>query len=85
MSEVKGDWSTHDNKRYIGKIDRIYVSMSEDYEVEYFIDHYLETHGYVISHKNRDIITAALEDYPGRAPFKRDDLNAYLENLYPKK
>lgn len=38
-----GDWSSHDNKRYIGKIDRIYVAMTETYEVEYFIDQYLES------------------------------------------
>lgn len=24
-----GDWSTHDNKKYIGKLDRIYVSKTE--------------------------------------------------------
>lgn len=24
-----GDWSDHDNKKYVGKLDRIYVSMTE--------------------------------------------------------
>lgn len=46
--EELGDWSKHDNKKYIGKIDRIYVSMTEDYEVEYFIDQYLKTHKYEV-------------------------------------
>ncbi len=79
-----GDWSTHDNKKYIGKLDRIYVSKTEDYEVEYFIDHYLETRNYLISNKNRDIVTKYLEAYSRKAPIKRDDLNAYLDNIFKK-
>ncbi|WP_049411979.1 hypothetical protein [Stenotrophomonas maltophilia] len=76
--EQLGDWSKHDNKKYIGKIDRIFVSMTEDYEVEYFIDHFLETHRYPVNNENRDIVAAALEDFPGRAPFKREDLTKFL-------
>lgn len=83
--EELGDWSKHDNKKYIGKIDRIYVSMSEDYEVEYFIDTYLKSRNFKISNDNRDIITQALENYNGKAPIKRDDLNTYLDGLYKKK
>lgn len=82
---IKGDWSGHDNKRYIGKLDRIYVSMTEEYEVEYYIDHYLETRGYGITNANRDVITAELESYPGRAPWKRVDLDAYLDRRVSKK
>ncbi|ORM94900.1 hypothetical protein [Pantoea cypripedii] len=79
-----GDWSEHDNKKYVGKIDRIYVSMTEEYEVEYFIDHYLQSRNYQISNENRDIVTDKLEAYPGKAPFKRDDLNTYLDKLFNK-
>jgi len=82
--EALGDWSKHDNKKYIGKIDRIFVSMTETYEVEYFIDAYLKTREFIVSDKNRNIIADALEKYSGRAPFKRDDLNAYLDGLYNK-
>lgn len=84
MAEL-GNWSDHDNKKYIGKLDRIYVSMTEGYEVEYFIDKYLEDHSYAVSNKNRDVIAGALEQYPGRAPFKRDDLIAFLDKRFPKK
>ncbi|SEM03502.1 hypothetical protein SAMN05518845_11511 [Variovorax sp. YR750] len=80
-----GDWSTHDNKKYIGKLDRIYVSMTEDYEVEYFIDKYLEDHAYTVNNKNRDVISSALESYPGKAPFKRDDLVAFLDRRITRK
>jgi hypothetical protein len=81
---IKGDWSDHDNKRYRGKLDRIYVAPSEAYEVEYFIDHYLETRKYAISNGNRDKVAAALEKYPGRTPFKRDELNKYLDGYWSK-
>lgn len=84
MAETKGDWSSHDNKRYRGKIDRIYVSMTETYEVEYYIDHYLATRGFEISNKNRDIIASALEQCPGRAPFKRADLDTFLDGKFKK-
>lgn len=84
MTESKGDWSSHDNKRYRGKIDRIYVSVTESYEVEYYIDHYLESRRFDISNKNRDIITDALEQFPGRAPFKRADLDVFLDGKFKK-
>lgn len=80
-----GDWSNHDNKRYIGKIDRIYVSMAEKYEVEYFIDHYLQSRGYTLDNAGRDVIAGALEQYPGKAPFKRDDLIAFLDGRITSK
>lgn len=83
--EELGDWSKHDNKKYIGKIDRIYVSMTEEYEVEYFIDAYLKSRNFKVSNENRNIIANALEKHNSKAPFKRDDLNTYLDGLYKKK
>jgi len=82
MEQTKGDWSKHDNKRYTGKLDRIYVSLSESWEVEYYIDHYLYTRQYAVSNANRDKVVAALEEYQGKAPYKRDDLNAYLDKRW---
>jgi len=82
LEHAKGDWSKHDNKRYIGKIDRVNVSLSESWEVEYFIDHYLQTRGCPITNGNRDKVVAALENFTGRAPYKRDELNAYLDKLW---
>jgi hypothetical protein len=82
LEHAKGDWSKHDNKRYIGKIDRVNVSLSESWEVEYFIDHYLQTRGRAVSNANRDKVVHALENFTGRAPYKRDELNAYLDKLW---
>lgn len=80
--ENLGDWSDHDNKKYIGKIDRIYVSMSENYEVEYFIDKYLLDNNRKINNNNRDYVVNLLEIFPGKAPFKRDDLIKFLDKNF---
>ena len=83
--ENLGDWSRHDNKKYIGKIDRIYVSMSETYEVEYFIDKYLSDNNFTVNNENRNVISRTLETYPGRAPYRRDDLIKFLNNNITRK
>lgn len=85
MKTQYGDWSDHDNKRYTGKLDRIYVSRDEEYEVEYFIDQYLKTRGYGVTNKNRDAIAGWIEQYPGKAPVKRDELNDWLDGKLKKR
>lgn len=75
-------WKSDDNKKYRGKIDRINVSFTEDWEVEYFIDKYLSTRGYGLTDDNRSKLAHKLESTPGRAPHKRDDLNAWLDKEY---
>ncbi|NPC58536.1 hypothetical protein [Caenimonas soli] len=84
MAETKGDWSSHDNKKYRGKIDRIYVAMTESYEVEYYIDDYLQSRGFEVSNPNRTVVADALEPHPGRTPFKRVDLDAFLDKRFKK-
>lgn len=75
-------WSREDNKKYRGKIDRVFVSMTETWETEHFIDQYLKTRGRDVNNENRDIVSAKLETAPGRAPHLRDDLNAWLDKEY---
>ncbi|MDM3887037.1 hypothetical protein QSV36_15800 [Pseudomonas sp. BCRC 81390] len=72
-------WSSNDNKKYRGKIDRIFVSLTESWEVEYFIDHYLKTRNCTLSDDNRSKVAHKLEGVPGRAPHKREDVNAWLD------
>lgn len=77
-------WKKEDNKNYTGKIDRIYVSMTEDWEVEYFIDKYLKDHNYGLTDKNRDNVLGVMEKFPGKAPIKRDDMIKHLNDTYAK-
>ncbi|NHW01965.1 hypothetical protein [Stutzerimonas degradans] len=72
-------WRKEDNKNYRGKIDRIYVSMTEQWEVEYFVDTYLRYRKAELTDDNRGILLAAMEKYDGKAPVKREELIAYLD------
>lgn len=73
------NWNSQDNKHYRGPIDRVFVSATEEYEVDYFIDQYLKTRRYELTDENRRTVGAKLEKYPGRAPWRRDELNAHLD------
>ena len=73
------NWNTQDNKHYRGTIDRIYVSDTESYEVDYFIDEYLKTRNYTVNDQNRRTIGQWLETYQGRAPHRRNVLNQFLD------
>ncbi|UHQ22782.1 hypothetical protein LVB77_19375 [Lysobacter sp. 5GHs7-4] len=77
-------WNQNDNKHYRGPIDRVFVSTTESYEMSYFIDAYLRTRSYDVTDSNRRIVGAKLETYNGRAPWKRDDLNAFLDGAFKK-
>ena len=83
MALKTGEWSGKDNKHYRGHLDRIYVSTTEEWEVEYFVDHYLKTHNYNTSQQSRDTILQGISTYQGRKPVKREDLTAFLEKKWP--
>lgn len=74
------NWQAQDNKKYRGKIDRIYVSMTEHYEVDYFIDHYLSSRSFNLHDGNRKIIGDWMDLYPGRVPIRRDELTTWLDS-----
>ena len=73
------NWPEQDNKKYRGKIDRIYVSRTEWYEVDYAIDEYLRTRNYVINDANRKVMHGWLDAYPGPVPVLRTALQAWLD------
>ena len=74
------NWNTQDNKHYRGPIDRVFVSLTEEYEIDYFIDQYLRTRGYAVTDENRRKVGAKMENYLGRAPVQRRDLEQFLDN-----
>lgn len=73
------DWNADDNKKYRGKIDRMYVSLSEEYEVSYFIDEYLKSHNGTLNVANRTVIRQVLTRCDLKAPIRRDALVAWLD------
>ena len=73
------DWNADDNKQYRGKIDRMYVALTEDYEVSYFVDKYLEAHNSPRNEKNRTVIKQVLKRCPLKAPIRREELVEWLD------
>jgi hypothetical protein len=68
-----------DNKKYIGKIDRIRVSMSEEYEVDYYVEQYIKTRGYTNSAENKQALHEHLNQYPHSGTVMRDALTSWLD------
>lgn len=75
-------WQRSDNKRYTGKLESIFISVTEAWDVERFIDQYLDLRGYKVNDRNRDRVALRLEDAPGRAPHRAEDLVAWLDERY---
>lgn len=73
------NWNSQDNKHYRGPIDRVFVSQTEQYEVDYFIDQYLSTRNFALTDDNRKKVGQKMQGYPGHAPVKRSDLEAFLD------
>lgn len=72
-------WDDVDNKNYRGPKDDRLVSMSERYEVKYFIDDYLKSRNYTINDVGRDVIYGQMVKYPGPTPIVRVDLEKWLD------
>jgi hypothetical protein len=72
-------WSQQDNKQYRGKIDRILVSRTEAWEVDYTIDDYLRSRNYSLTSESRAAMHQWLDAYPGSIPVVRNDLYAWWD------
>ncbi|MHC8404315.1 hypothetical protein [Pseudomonas sp. TMB3-21] len=75
-------WQRSDKKRYSGKIQSIFVSLTDSWDVEHFIDEYLELRGFQVNDMNRDRIALRLEAVPGRPPYRAVQLVAWLDENY---
>jgi len=80
MALQKSDWKHEDNKHYQGHLDRIYVSTTEEWEIGYFVDKYLESHKCAKDMVNRDIVMQNIAAYQGRKPILRTELTKFLNN-----
>lgn len=77
-------WPAQDNKHYRGILDRNLVSMTEPYEVSYFIEDYLRSGGYALDADNRARVRSAMAQFIGKAPIARTDLTAFLNRHFGK-
>ncbi len=77
-------WQNQDNKNQRGEIDRVFVSPTEDWELDYFIQHYLHKNNELANDENKEMIRYAISVCPLPAPVKRETLTAYLDNMFKK-
>lgn len=82
LHQALGDWSSHVNGKYVGKIDRVHASTADSWTPEYYIDHYLHARGRPVTQWNRDVVVAALGKYVGQPPFRREQLDGFLDGTW---
>jgi hypothetical protein len=60
-------------------ISPIFVTWTQRWETERYVEHYLRIRGLAGSPEARARIRAALACYPGNAPYTKSDLDFYLD------
>jgi hypothetical protein len=75
-------WQGSGGRYYKGKLESVFISIAEAWEVERFIDQYLHLRGFKVNDANRNRIGQHLEDAPGRSPYRVEDLVAWLDKRY---
>lgn len=72
-------WNIGASKHYQGPIDRVYVSLREVHDVDFFIDEYLRRRRFDLSDDNRRMVGEKLALFVGRVPYRWDDLTGFLD------
>ena len=71
----------NENKQFIGEADWLSVSLSEEYEVEAYVAHYLHLRGYADSKENKNVLARHVRKYPQRGIVQQDALTDWLDAL----
>ena len=61
------------------RIEKVIVSWSEEWELGRYLERYLATRRIVVSEHAREALQACLDRYPGQAPFRKSDLDYFLD------
>jgi hypothetical protein len=67
------------SRHYQGPIDRVFVSLREVHDVDFFIDEYLRTRRLPLDDAHRRRVGERLESFVGRVPYLWGDLSAFLD------
>jgi hypothetical protein len=59
--------------------DRVYVSWSEHLDLTEYVDSYLASRKYAVSSHSRSAILECMASYPGNAPYRKADMDFYLD------
>lgn len=82
LAQQPGNWSTHPNRGYVGKIERVLLSPTESWTPEFYIDQFLQSHGRPVTHWNRNVVAAALGKFNYEPPYTRTTLDRYLDEVF---
>ena len=75
-------WSNTDNPNIRGPADSTYVSLTEQWERDRFIDSYLKSRNYSVNDESRRIVANDLKACTLPAPILRTTLEVWLDRVY---
>jgi hypothetical protein len=64
----------------IPRTDCIYASWSEPMPIAAYVDQYLASRKYAVSEGARTAILHCIAQYPGRGPYRKADMDYYLDH-----
>ena len=67
------------------RTDRIYVSWTEHWDIPRYIDSYLRSRTITVTELSRAAILQCIRSYPGRAPYRKADMDYYLDTNVERK
>ena len=79
------NWNNQDNKKYIGRLDDMFVSRTEGYEMNYAIDDWLKSRNCALTDGHRQLVRNYINAYPGPVPVLRAALYTWLDANVPGK
>ena len=66
-------------------IDKVYVSWTELWDVNRYVEHYLRTRRCSPVRDLRPQVLKCIERYPGAAPFTKSSLDYFLDANFPRR
>ena len=61
------------------RVERIFVSWTEQWDLATYIDHYLRTRRIPMTDASRERVWRCMGAFPGRAPHTKSDLDFFLD------
>ena len=66
------------------RIDKVIVSWNEEWDLGRYLDRYLSTRRLTGRERALEALRACLDRYPGQAPFRKSDLDYFLDANFAK-
>ena len=57
----------------------IFVTWTQQWNVDEYVEHYVRTRRLALKDDSRALVRAVLASYPGKTPYRKSDLDFYLD------